>query len=583
MTEHENTLFEHIVFIYGKEEAEPIYQRIVKRLNHFKAQYPDLAVSTPYDRVSERDSILITYGDMVQSEGETPLGTLASFLNKYLGDIISTVHILPFYPYSSDDGFSIIDYYQVNPDFGDWKDITYLEKDYRLMFDAVVNHVSSQSSWFQGFLKGDPKYENYFTVVEPDTDLSQVFRPRATPVLSPFETPSGEKLVWTTFSIDQIDLNYANPDVFIEVIDILLFFAAHGAEFIRLDAVTFVWKEIGTSCVNSAHTHRIVQTIRTVFDIVAPKIAVITETNVPHKDNIAYFGNGTNEAQMVYNFALPLLTLNTFHLGDADILTAWASTLDLPSDQATFFNFLACHDGIGLLPVKNILNNEDINTIVNRTRQLGGFVSYKSNEDGTQSPYELNINYLDALNHPGYMETDVEFIAKRFLASQSIMLVLRGVPGIYFHSLFGSRNWGLGVQETGRYRTINREKIRLEELESELADTSSLRYHVFSGFTHLLNTRISNLAFHPCGGQKILTLDRKVFSLLRTSLDGDKHLLCLTNVTDRSVDLNIEMNSLPFTDSKSLLDVLGEQKYPIVHDTLKLTILPYQVIWLKNL
>jgi glycosidase len=580
MRELEKTLFDHIIFIYGKAQAKPIFQRIINRLNYFKTQYPDLSKSSPHKRVSECDIILITYGDMVQSDGEKPLKTLAKFLEKYISSSISTVHILPFFPYSSDDGFSVIDYYQVNPELGDWTDIHDLGKNYRLMMDAVVNHISTHSTWFQGFLNGDPKYENYFSVIEKDTDLSQVFRPRASPILTPFETSSGRKYVWTTFSEDQVDLNYANPDVLIEVIDILLFFAAHGAEFIRLDAVTYVWKEIGTSCINSAHTHRIVQTIRTIFDMVAPKTAIITETNVPHKDNIAYFGDGKNEAQMVYNFALPALTLHTFQVGDAETLSTWASTLDLPSDQATFFNFLACHDGIGLMPVKNILNQREIQNIIDRTLKLGGFVSYKNNEDGSQSPYELNINYLDALGNPKLVETDIGFVARRFIASQSIMLALRGIPGIYFHSLFGSQNWKEGVQKTNRYRTINREKIPLENLERELADTNSLRYMVFSMFIRMLKLRTSHPAFHPWGDQKILFLDSRLFTTLRSSMDGTEHALCLTNVTDRSVDLSIDMRSMPFADSNSIIDLLNGRLFSISQEPLKLTISPYQVIWL---
>jgi sucrose phosphorylase len=501
-------------------------------------------------------------------------------LDKFVGDTISTIHILPFFPFSSDDGFSVIDYLRVNPEIGDWKDITRLGRNYRLMFDAVINHVSSQSEWFQGFLTGDPKYRNYFTVVEKDTDLSKVFRPRATPVITPFNTSNGKKYVWTTFSKDQIDLNFANPNVFIEVIDILLFFASQGVDFIRLDAVTFVWKEIGTSCINSAHTHRIVQTIRTIFDIVAPKVAIITETNVPHKDNIAYFGDGKNEAQMVYNFALPSLTLNTFYKGDAGVLTEWAATLDLPSDEATFFNFLACHDGIGLLPIKNILNKKSVNALLNQTKQSGGYVSLKINEDGTQSPYELNINYLDALSNPYVPETK-KVIATRFLATQSIMLALRGVPGIYFHSLIGSGNWNLGVDQTGRYRTINREKMKLVELERELSDPHSLRHQVYSGFSHILKTRRSHPAFHPLGGQEILRLGKSLFTTIRSSLDGKDNVLCITNVTDKSVDLTVDLRVTPFVGNKIMLDLLSDKQFPIEKRKINISVLPYQVLWLK--
>ena len=599
------TLHDHVAFLYGEDAAKRICSRISKRLERFKAAYPKLAASSPRERLSERDSILITYGDMVQQEGQPPLQTLAAFLKKYLGDVVSTIHILPFYPYSSDDGFSVIDYRAVNPTFGDWEDVNRLGSEFRLMFDAVVNHISAQSVEFQGFLKGDPDFVEFFTVVEPGTDLSRVFRPRATPVVTPYKTANGEKLVWTTFSADQIDLNYSSSDVLIEVIDILLFYASQGAEFIRLDAVTYVWKEIGTNCINMPQTHRIVQLMRTVLDIAAPKVAVITETNVPHKDNIAYFGDGTNEAQMVYNFALPMLTLHAFHKEDVSTLSTWAKTLDLPSDQATFFNFLACHDGIGMLPVKNILSMEDRDEAVKRTLDLGGFVSYKSNEDGSQSPYELNINYLDALNgsspspkqldhldelninyfdaltDPDIPDDDLELLAKRFLTTQAIMLALRGVPGIYFHSLFGSQNWREGAKETGRHRTINRQKISLKQLEKELSDPKSLRYHVFQGYCELLKVRTTNPAFHPYGGQMVLDVDAAVFALLRTSQDKQTHTVCLHNVSNKTLELSIDLAALPFALRDSLIDTVSGQSYLVDDSKLQITLAAYQVAWLQ--
>jgi len=585
MNQLEKKLFEHMAFLYGEERAPALTKRFLGLLNKFQEQHAELSESMQSEKVSERDAILITYGDMVQKSGEAPLKTLASFLKKYLGDVISTVHILPFYPYSSDDGFSVIDYRRVNPDFGNWEDISNLSENFRLMVDAVVNHTSSQSAAFQGFLKGDPKFQDFFTVIDPDIDLTRVFRPRATPVLTPFETSEGTKYVWTTFSADQVDLNFANPDVLLEIVDILLFYAARGAEFIRLDAVTFVWKEIGTTCINLPRTHRIVQVMRTVLDIVAPNVVIITETNVPHKDNLAYFGDGTNEAQMVYNFALPLLTLHAFHNEDVSILSDWAATLDLPSDQATFFNFLAAHDGIGMLPVKNILSLENLSDLAARTQSLGGYVSYKSNEDGSKSPYELNINYLDALsdpdevkkgidqidelninyldalNNPDSPEKNVNLIAKRFLATQGIMLALRGVPGIYFHSLFGSQNWYEGVEQTGRHRTINRQKVQCAQIEADLDDPTSLRHHVFSGYKKLLKARMGNPAFHPYGAQQILSLHRSIFALLRTSLDGKTRMLCLTNVTRQSLEIVVDLKCSSLADATSLTDILSQKEF----------------------
>jgi len=581
MNDSEIRLLEHIKFIYGEEIGPDLYEKIMEVLARFKGQLPHTILETKVEKSNERDTILITYGDMLHEPGVSPLQSLTEFLEEFVGDTISTVHILPFYPYSSDDGFSVINYREVNPKLGNWGDIVSLGKSFRLMFDAVVNHISSESKWFQGFLRDEPPFREYFTVVGKGADLSNVFRPRATPVLTAFDTAAGEKLVWTTFSADQIDLNFGNPDVLVEVIEILLFYITRGAEFIRLDAVTYIWKEVGSNCINLPRTHRIVQLIRTVIDLVAPHVTIITETNVPHKDNIAYFGDGTNEAQMIYNFALPLLTLHAFYKGDANILTDWAATLNLPSDETSFFNFLACHDGIGMLPVKNLLNLQDLSEIVTRTQKFGGYVSYKSNEDGSTSPYELNINYLDSLDDPNELSTDVIFIAKRFLATQAIMLSLKGVPGIYFHSLFGSRNWSEGVETTGRFRTINREKLERDKLVLELNDPGSLRHHVFNGYKKLLKTRMANAAFHPNGEQQVLEVDDSIFAVLRNSPDQTSTILCLHNVTATSQDICLSPGNLPPPVPNTLVDILSLEKYQSTKGILDITLDPYQVVWLQ--
>ncbi|MBC8506620.1 MAG: hypothetical protein H8D34_17285 [Chloroflexi bacterium] len=308
---------------------------------------------------------------------------------------------------------------------------------------------------------------------------------------------------------------------------------------------------------------------------------------------------------MVYNFALPMLTLHAFHTGDVSTLSAWARTLDLPSDQATFFNFLACHDGIGMLPVKNILSIEDRDDAVKRTLELGGYVSYKSNEDGSQSPYELNINYLDALSDPispaGKLEhldelninfldaltdpkkpsEDLELLAKRFLATQAIMLALRGVPGIYFHSLFGSQNWRAGAEQTGRSRTINREKLDLSRLEEELGDPESLRYHIFQGYSKLLKVRTSNPAFHPYGGQWVLDIHPSVLALLRTSIDQNTRTLCLHNVSNQSLKLSVDLADLPISKASPNFEIIHGEEYHPDGDAFRVTLAPYQVAWIQ--
>ncbi len=437
-----NSIYMHLASIYGDERAGPIEQRVLNLMDRYRGRIPVPATR----ELSERSSILITYGDQLQKPHHPHLETLAEFCESHLRGVVDTIHVLPFFPWSSDDGFSVKDYRKVDPALGDWQDIERLGKSFRLMFDGVINHVSVQGEWFKKFLGGEMPYSDYFLTIDGNPDLSSVVRPRALPLTTEFQTATGVKRVWTTFSTDQADLDFHNPDVLLDIFDILLMYAQKGAQFIRLDAIAYLWKEIGTSCIHLPQTHAIIQLLRSVLDEVAPHVQIVTETNVPHEDNISYFGNGENEAQIVYNFALPPLVLHTFHTGDATVLTKWASSLNLQSNRTTFLNFLASHDGIGLNPVRGLLTDADIDRLVAKTLAHGGLISYKQNPDGTQSPYEMNINYFDALSDPTSDEP-LDFQVSRFMAAQAIMLSLRGIPGIYFHSLFGSRNWNEGVTE----------------------------------------------------------------------------------------------------------------------------------------
>jgi len=580
----EQRLFDHLVFLYGEERAPGLLQRLLAVLAQFRQRNPRLYSATEYqvpqERLTERDIILITYGDQIQEPGRPPLRTLAEVLPHYCGDAISGVHILPFFPYSSDDGFSIIDYTAVNPEWGTWADIRQLGEHVRLMFDAVINHISRQSEWFEGFLRDDPEYADFFITVKEGTDLSMVVRPRALPLLTRVETFTGERFVWTTFSEDQIDLNFGNPEVLLRIVDVLLLYVEQGAEFIRLDAIAYLWKKLDTSCIHLEEAHRVVKLLRTVMDAVAPGVSLITETNVPHLENISYFGDGTDEAQMVYQFSLPPLTLHAFLTGDATYLTRWAATLQPSSSETTFFNFLASHDGIGVRPAEGILPPEEVQRLVDTTLAHGGFVSHKTDGDGAQSVYELNISYFDALSDPGGDEP-LTLQVDRFLAAQAIMLALQGVPGIYVHSLFGSRSDWEGVERTGHYRSINRQKFRRAELEAALADSDSLCSRVFRAYRHLVQVRAAHRIFHPNGPQRVLALHPGLFVLLRTTPDGNETCLCLHNVTAQAQTLSMELSTLEISHDGDMRDVITGTAYAVAGDTLRLEMTPYQVLWLQ--
>ncbi len=579
-------ILDHLTFLYGPDRADSAWRRLDAVLQDFQQRNPALASESAIQPLTQRDAILITYGDQFQEPGVPPLRTLRTVLSDTLDRPVSGVHILPFFPYSSDDGFSVIDYALVDPTLGTWADVEQLGHEFRLMFDVVINHVSRESAWFQRFLADEPTFADWFITVELGTDLSSVVRPRTLPLLTEVKTQGGDKLVWTTFSDDQIDLNFAHPPVLLRMLEILLLYVEKGARIIRLDAIAYLWKEVGSTSIHLEETHRVVKLMRSVLDAAAPGVILITETNVPHEENISYFGEvqpetgRTDEAQMVYQFPLAPLVVHSLLSGDASALSRWAAGLETPAAQATFFNFTASHDGIGVMPTRGLLSDEEVQVLIDATLAHGGRVGYKTNADGSRSAYELNISYFDAISNPAAEEPQSLQVA-RFVASQAIMLALVGVPGIYVHSLFGSRSWQEGVARTGHNRTINRQKFWRATLEQELADPTSLRYQVFAAYRRLLEARASSSAFHPHGGQQVLFLNRGVFTLLRTSPGGDDLALCLHNVSDRDQIVNLSPGELgiPIGVWRSLFT---DEAFSMGEEDLVLTLPPYGVRWLRS-
>ena len=560
-----HSIQERLEALYSQENASDAYKLIRELIKKYKKTI----VSTEY-HLSEKDIILITYGDQVQRPGEAPLETLKVFLDSYLKDIVNSVHILPFYPYSSDDGFSIINYSEVDPKMGSWREIQSIGDDYRLMVDGVINHVSQYSHWFKAYLAGDEEYANFFIDLDPTTDFTEVIRPRETPLLSEFMDSSGKiHNIWTTFSKDQVDLNYANYKVLVAVLDALFYYVKEGATLIRLDAIAFIYKEIGTSCVHLRQTHELIQLMREVLHEVAPEVIIITETNVPHDENISYFGCGEDEAQMVYNFALPPLIAHSILQENTAVLTQWAQTLTLPSDKVCFFNFSASHDGCGLRPVSGFLSDADLDALVQNTISNGGLVSYRDTTDG-KKPYELNCSYIDILSHP---DDNKSLRAKRMLLAQGLVLAMPGIPGIYFHSLVGSRNDHEGVKLSGINRTINREKFNYDYLVNLLNEDGTIQRTVFSAYRRLISIRINEKAFNPFGKFEFLNVHNKMFALLQHSIDESESILALHNFANDTITF-----SLPSSFKRDLQDLLSNIT---VKSDESITMQPYQMMWLK--
>ncbi len=538
--------------IYPGQGAE-LGSRVRALVNEYRGQSARLHPGgSPW---SERDVVLITYPDQLRSASATPLATFTAWLRATgLDQLLSTVHLLPFCPYSSDDGFSVIDYLSIDPEAGDWNDIAGLGERVDLMFDLVLNHISRHSDWFRQYLAGAPPYDQFFIEADPALDYRQVVRPRNLPLLTPVETERGVKHLWTTFSDDQIDLNYANPEVLLRMLRVLLEYCQRGARIVRLDAIAFLWKVVGTNCLHLPETHEVVKLMRDVTSEAFPGTLMLTETNVPHAENISYFGRG-DEAHMVYQFSLPPLLLDAFTSGDAVYLRRWLETLDPPPAGCTFFNFTASHDGIGVRPLEGLVPDDRFERVVRAVQDRGGLISTRTQPDGTASPYELNITFVDALSPTVAGEpADSERHMRQFLTSQAVMLSLPGIPAVYFHSLVGTRNDYAAARDTGINRRINRHKYELQELEAHLQAAETLAPGIYAGYRTLLATRRDQPAFHPEAPISLIGgVPDSVLALLRTSLDGEQQVFVAANfghenVVLRPAELVDESHRGAFTD-----------------------------------
>jgi sucrose phosphorylase len=536
---------------------------------------------------SEKDAVLITYGDSLikktphkdgqsaWSAEEAPLITLKNFLDTYAKEVFNSVHILPFYPFSSDDGFSVINYAQVNDALGDWSNINAIAGDYRLMADLVINHCSARSVWFENFIKGEGSGHDFFFTASKQDDLSAVVRPRTSSLLKEVKTAKGVQNVWCTFSHDQVDLDFRNPRVLKEFVKIIHLYLAQGVKIFRLDAIAFLWKLAGTSSLNLEQTHEVVRLLRTLIEHKVKDAVIITETNIPNRENLSYFGNA-NEAHCIYNFSLPPLLVNTLVTGSAFYLKQWMMSMPPAMHGTAYFNFIASHDGIGLRPAEGLLKDIEINTLVSTMQSFGGRVSMRALENGINKPYEINISLFDALQ--GTTEGPDKWGLRRFLCAHAIMFALEGIPGVYIHSLLGTRNDYEKLKHTNHNRAINRHRWDYHELLDALGDMDSDHQQVYEGVSSLLGIRCKQAAFHPNATQFTLHLGDKVFAFWRQSLDRSQSIFCLFNIS--KLPQTVHLSELNLIELATWKDLISGRILENIKGEIEMQ--PYQALWLSN-
>lgn len=570
-----NNLKHHLEAIYETVDGVDYSRLCDELIEIMRLQDVDSEPTRYVNHWDESDCLVISYGDSILQAGEKPLHSLKRFLDKQVKGRINGVHILPFYPFTSDDGFSVLDYSSVNESLGDWDDIERIAADYKLMSDLVINHCSARSPWFENFLKGRDPGRNFFFTASPEDDLSAVVRPRTNPLLREVETAEGVQHVWCTFSHDQVDLNFRNPEVLKQFASIIRQYLDSGVRIFRLDAVAFLWKELGTNCINLDQTHEVVRLFRTLIEQAQSDAVIVTETNIPNRENLAYFGNA-NEAHWVYNFSLPPLLVNTLVTGDCNYLKQWMMSMPPARNGTAYFNFLASHDGIGLRPAEGLLDDSEINTLVETMQQFGGRISWRAVDEGKSKPYEINISLFDALQ--GTQAGPDQWGLQRFICAHAIMLALEGVPALYIHSLVGTRNDYQRVENAGHSRAINRHQWDYSELEARLSDADSSESQVFTGLEKLLDIRRQQSAFHPNATQFTLHLGSQLFGFWRQSIDRQQSIFCVSNISNSVQSLNL--SDINLIDNENWTDLISQLSCNQRMQSIEMQ--PYQTLWITN-
>ncbi len=567
----------HIDNVYPASNSSGLAQRLVTAMGlDAKLEAP----SYHQNLWDQSDVVAITYGNSIVREGETPLHSLHDFLKRYCQNFISAVHILPFFPFTSDDGFAVSDYQAVNPELGNWQDIQKLSEDFDLMADLVINHCSSEHQWFKQFKNHEEPGRDYFFTAEPDDDLSQVVRPRTSELLQSVSLPDGrERWVWCTFGHDQVDLDFRNPQVLIEFVAILRQYLQQGIRIFRLDAVAFLWKELGSNCLNLDQTHEIIRLLRLLIEHANPKAVIITETNIPNRENLSYFGNA-NEAHCIYNFSLPPLLVHALVSGNCRHLKNWLMSMPPAQNGTAYFNFIASHDGIGLRPVEGLLSDEEVIAFIKTMERFGGKVSWRALQGLARKPYEVNISLYDALKGTtdSVEETGDQWQFDRFICAHTIMMALEGIPAFYIHSLLGTTNDYQRLEAHGHNRAINRHQWDYDALVAELGNDESTHAKVLKRLELLLNIRCAQQAFHPNATQFTLHLGDEIFAFWRQSMDRKQSIFCLHNISNGVQQVPLSSINLIGTDD--WCDLISNMVCKDLSETIELQ--PYQCVWLSN-
>ena len=521
--------------------------------------------------ISEKTSLVISYGDNIYSSQSSSMKIFQKFFQKNLEKLFDTIHFLPFYPSSSDSGFAVKDHYQIDKKIGNWSDLKKISKSKKIMADVVINHASARGLWFKNFLKRKKPGKDYFLTVNSKFNTSKVVRPRDHKLLKKIKIFEKNDYLWRTFSPDQIDLNFKNPSVLLRFIKIIIHLINNGVTIFRLDAIAYLWKQNGTKCINLSQTHEIIKLLRVVTSLLNVQTLIITETNLPEKENLSYFGKN-NEANWVYNFSLPPLLIHAFLFENSSYLNQWSRKLPSTKHGNCYLNFIASHDGIGIRPTEGILNEKTLSSFLKRLKKNGSKFSYRKVQNKSKKVYEANITVFDALRKSDFDPKGLFFL-ERYISAHAIMVSFEGVPAVYFNSLFGKSNDEAKYIITGNNRDVNRYKWNFNNITTKLRDKKSKQSIFYRNIGALLEIKRKQKAFHPNASRINISLGSKIFCFKRISKDKKQSIICMTNLSSKIQTPN-------FKKIGNYRDLLNSNlKF---REGTALILKPFQTVWLTN-
>ena len=550
----------------SKKDIDYFENEIVQIIKQFNKKNPKKKKS-----ISEKTTLVICYGDSVYSEKNKSIRVFKNFFQKRLGENFNIVHFLPFYPSSSDSGFAVKDHYKIDSKLGNWFDIKSFSKKSDIMADMVINHSSARGLWFKNFLKAKRPGKDYFLTVDSKFNTSKVVRPRDHKLLKKIDIFNKTDYLWRTFSPDQLDLNFKNPAVLLRFIKIMINLINHGVTIFRLDAIAYLWKESGTKCINLNKTHEIIKLLRVISGLLNTQTLIVTETNLPEKENLSYFGKN-DEANWIYNFSLPPVLIHAFLFENNSYLYNWSKKLPRSKNGNCYLNFIASHDGIGMRPTEGLLSSKALKDFLYRLKKNGSKFSYRKIQNKSKKIYEANITVFDALKKTNY--DNGKFSFERYISAHSIMIAFEGIPAVYFNSIFGTSNDEAKFVITGNNRDVNRYKWNLKNISNKLNNKDSKEYYFYKKISNLLSIKKKQKAFHPNASRENINLGPKIFCFKRESINKKQTIICITNLSSKIQYLKLSKKFLKYKD------LLGSKIFFTIDKRIKLD--PCQTIWLSN-